>query len=176
MMSVRGGWTGDARAKLQASSGPGRARLDYGGFSADDLLVTSRALRRKVKPIQSHETYPVLKALLVCGAGGALFSALRAPLPWMIGPLLVMAFGKFLGADLASPGPGDGQLIIGCALGLYFTPVVGHEVVAHWYLIAAAVSRAACVCKRMVLTRSAGSMGRRRFRQRSGGRGDDYPG
>jgi len=82
----------------------------------------------------------VLKALVICGAGGVLFSALRAPLPWMLGPLLAMAFGKFLGADLASPkgGRATGQLIIGCALGLYFTPVVGHEVVVHWYLLIAA--------------------------------------
>src|SRR2546427_8757305 len=65
----------------------------------------------------------VLKALVICAAGGVLFSALRAPLPWMLGPLLAMAFGKFLGADLASPkgGRATGQLIIGCALGLYFT-------------------------------------------------------
>src|SRR5438445_12266058 len=79
----------------------------------------------------------VSKALLICGAGGVLFSALRAPLPWMLGPLLAMAFGKFLGADLASPkgGRATGQLIIGCALGLYFTPVVVQEVVVHWYLL-----------------------------------------
>src|SRR5258705_951751 len=84
--------------------------------------------------------HPVLKALVICGAGGALFSAAHAPLPWILGPLLAMALGKFLGADLASPkgGRATGQLIIGCALGLYFTPVVGHEVVAHWYLLIAA--------------------------------------
>ena len=84
--------------------------------------------------------HPVLKALVICGAGGALFSAVGAPLPWMLGPLLAMALGKFLGADLAWPkgGRATGQLIIGCALGLYFTPVVGHEVVAHWYLLIAA--------------------------------------
>jgi membrane AbrB-like protein len=82
----------------------------------------------------------VLKALVICGAGGAFFSAVRAPLPWMLGPLLAMAFGKFLGADLASPmgGRATGQLIIGCALGLYFTPVVAGEVAAHWYLLIAA--------------------------------------
>src|SRR5207245_11261135 len=92
-------------------------------------------------PIQSWmKPHPVLKALVICAAGGALFSAVRAPLPWMLGPLLVMAFGKFLGADLASPkgSRATGQLIIGCALGLYFTPVVGHEVVVHWYLLIAA--------------------------------------
>ena len=47
--------------------------------------------------------YPVLKALAICGVGGVLFSALRAPLPWMIGPLLAMALGKFLGAEVAAP-------------------------------------------------------------------------
>src|SRR6195256_5037637 len=84
--------------------------------------------------------HPVLKALVICGAGGALFSAVGAPLPWMLGSLLAMALGKFLGADLASPtgGRAIGQVIIGCALGLYFTPVVALEVAAHWYLLIAA--------------------------------------
>ncbi len=80
--------------------------------------------------------YPVLKALVICGAGGALLSALRAPLPWMIGPLLAMALGKFLGAAVAAPrgGRAAGQLVIACALGLYFTPAIAGEVAAHWYL------------------------------------------
>src|SRR2546427_10704839 len=102
----------------------------------------------------------VLKALVICAAGGALFSALRAPLPWMLGPLLAMAFGKFLGADRASPkgGRATGQLIIGCALGLYFTPVVGHEVVVHWYLLIAAAVFALLLAyaSGWVLTRSTG--------------------
>src|SRR6266700_1283728 len=53
-----------------------------------------------------------------------------------------MACGKFFGARLASPkgGRAAGQLVIGSALGLYFTPVVAGEVAAHWpLLIAAAV-------------------------------------
>jgi membrane AbrB-like protein len=84
--------------------------------------------------------YPVFSALLICGASGAVFSVLRAPLPWLIGPLLAMACGKFFGARLASPkgGRAAGQLVIGCALGLYFTPVVAREVAAHWYLLIAA--------------------------------------
>src|SRR3979490_2612744 len=84
--------------------------------------------------------YPVLKALAICGVGGALFSALRAPLPWMIGPLLAMALGKFLGAEIAAPrgSRAAGQLVIACALGLYFTPAIAGEVAAHWYLLVAA--------------------------------------
>lgn len=84
--------------------------------------------------------YPVFSALLICGASGAVFSVLRAPLPWLTGPLLAMACGKFVGARLVSPkgGRAAGQLVIGCALGLYFTPVVAGEVGAHWHLLFAA--------------------------------------
>jgi membrane AbrB-like protein len=83
---------------------------------------------------------PALKALVICGASGALFSAAHAPLPWMIGPLLAMALCKVLGASVASPrgGRAAGQLAIACALGLYFTPAVGGEIVTHWYLLVAA--------------------------------------
>ncbi len=83
---------------------------------------------------------PAVNALILCCASGALFSYLRVPLPWMIGPLLAMACGKFAGASLDSPraGRASGQIVIGCALGLYFTPVVVGEVGAHWYLLIAA--------------------------------------
>lgn len=83
---------------------------------------------------------PVLGAMAMCGVSGALFSAAHAPLPWMIGPLLAMALGKFLGARVAAPrgGRAAGQLIIACALGLYFTPAIASEVAAHWYLLIAA--------------------------------------
>src|SRR5438876_10814770 len=94
-----------------------------------------------MKVIQSRvKLYPVLTALVICGAGGALFSAVRAPLPWMLGPLLAMALGKFVGAEVVAPteGRAAGQLIIACALGLYFTPVVADQVAAHWYLLIAA--------------------------------------
>src|SRR5262249_3034185 len=87
---------------------------------------------------------PVLVALGICAGSGLLLAALHAPLPWMIGPLLAMALFKFLGADVAAPpgGRAAGQLAIACALGLYFTPVVAAEVVAHWYLLLAAAGLA----------------------------------
>ncbi len=89
-------------------------------------------------------TLPVVGALAICAASGALFKALHAPLPWMIGPLLAVAAGKFLGARLAAPvgGRAAGQLVIACALGLYFTPTVAGEVAAHWYLLIAAAALA----------------------------------
>ena len=79
---------------------------------------------------------PVL-ALTLCAAGGALFAWLRTPLPWMIGPLLVMAVCNFSGARLRSvPGGRQvGQLVIGTALGLYFTPVVARQVASSWPLL-----------------------------------------
>jgi membrane AbrB-like protein len=91
-----------------------------------------------VKP----ETSAPLKALAACIAGGALCAWIGTPLPWMVGPLFAMALFKVAGADLSSPrfGRESGQLIIGAALGLYFTPNVAREVLANWHvLIAAAV-------------------------------------
>ena len=87
---------------------------------------------------------PRLAALAVCAASGALLAALHAPLPWMIGPLLAMAICKLLGANVSAPpgGRAAGQLAIACALGLYFSPVVAAEVVAHWYLLLAAAALA----------------------------------
>lgn len=79
---------------------------------------------------------PVL-ALGLCTAAGALFAWLKTPLPWMIGPLLAMAASNFAGARLRSmPGSRQlGQLIIGTALGLYFTPVVAEQVASYWPLL-----------------------------------------
>ena len=69
----------------------------------------------------------------------------------MIGPLLAMAAFNFGGARLRAP-PGArpvGQVIIGTALGLYFTPAVAWQVISHWHLLflAAALAIAiACAC------------------------------
>lgn len=69
----------------------------------------------------------------------------------MIGPLLVMAALNFGGARLRAP-PGArpaGQVIIGTALGLYFTPVVAQQVLSYWHLLLLAAALAiviACAC------------------------------
>jgi membrane AbrB-like protein len=83
-----------------------------------------------------------LKALAVCFIGGAICQFLKTPLPWMIGPLLAMATLKFSGLRLCAPKGGRelGQLVIGTALGLYFTPQVAQQVLGTWpVLIAAAL-------------------------------------
>jgi len=89
-----------------------------------------------VRPARDSWANPAL-ALCLCAAGGAAFAWLRLPLPWMIGPLVVMAAGNFAGAGLRAPRGGreSGQIVIGTALGLYFTPVVAREVVSYWPLL-----------------------------------------
>ena len=79
---------------------------------------------------------PVL-ALLLCGTAGALFAWLALPLPWMLGPLTAMALCNFAGTALRAPrGAREaGQIIIGTALGLYFTPAVAREVISYWDLL-----------------------------------------
>lgn len=58
---------------------------------------------------------------------------IRTPLPWMIGSLVAMALFNFAGARLTAPplGRETGQLLISVTLGLYFTPSVAREVMAH---------------------------------------------
>jgi hypothetical protein len=86
---------------------------------------------------------PVL-ALALCAAAGAAFARLHLPLPWMIGPLLAMAACNFGGARLRAPmgGRALGQLVIGTALGLYFTPAVGRVLAGHWAVLALAAAAA----------------------------------
>lgn len=106
-------------------------------------------------------------ALLLCTGAGALFALLRLPLPWMLGPLLAMAACNFAGARLrAAPGGrAVGQVIIGTALGLYFTPSVGREVIAHWPILAVAAALAVLlgVVGGLMLQRTAGVDGTTAF-------------
>jgi membrane AbrB-like protein len=86
-----------------------------------------------VKPARDSWINPAL-ALVLCASAGALFFWLHIPLPWMLGPLVAMAASNFAGGDLRAPKGGRefGQVVIGTALGLYFTPVVAKEVAAYW--------------------------------------------
>ncbi|CAM8622967.1 AbrB Putative ammonia monooxygenase [Burkholderiales bacterium] len=59
-------------------------------------------------------------------AGGALFHWLETPLPWLLGSLAAVSLLSLLGRVSRLPlwGLTLGQISIGAALGLYFTPVV----------------------------------------------------
>lgn len=112
-----------------------------------------------MRPARDSWVNPAL-ALALCALAGAAFAWLRIPLPWMTGPLLAMAACNFAGAELRSP-PGAralGQIVIGTALGLYFTPVVGLEVTRHWWLLllAALVAIFLGVLGGWVLSRASG--------------------
>lgn len=94
-----------------------------------------------MRPARETFLNPLL-SLVLCALAGALCARLQLPLPWMIGPMLVMAACNFGGLRLRAPKPARtlGQVIIGTALGLYFTPAVAREVAALWpVLLSAAV-------------------------------------
>ncbi len=71
-------------------------------------------------------------ALALGVAAGWLAQWLHVPLPWMVGPMVAMALARIRRVPLREPPGGRqaGQLVIGVALGLYFTPAVGREVLA----------------------------------------------
>lgn len=84
----------------------------------------------------------VLLTLLVALAVAELCVWLHTPIPWMIGPLLATSLVSVFGVPTASwiPARNTGQWIIGCALGLYFTPSVGALVVGLWWAIALGIA------------------------------------
>ena len=92
-----------------------------------------------MKPARDSWLNPAL-ALLLCAVAGAAFARLHVPLPWLLGPLVTMAICNFAGTELrAVRGAREtGQIAIGIALGLYFTPEVGKFVLSHWLLLLAA--------------------------------------
>ncbi|WP_159999997.1 AbrB family transcriptional regulator [Roseomonas sp. 18066] len=70
-----------------------------------------------------------LLCLALSGLGGALFFTLGTPLPWLLGGMLFVAIGQLAGLKLAAwrPARNLGMLVIGAALGLFFTPeAAGH--------------------------------------------------
>lgn len=82
-------------------------------------------------------------ATLLLGLAAALLCVwLRTPLPWMIGPLLATSVVSVLGAPTRGWPPlrNAAQWVIGCALGLYFTPQVTALVGSLWWAILLAIA------------------------------------
>jgi membrane AbrB-like protein len=92
-----------------------------------------------VKPARDSWLNPAL-GLSLCALIGTTFAWLHIPLPWLLGPLVGMAVCNFAGAELRSlRGAREiGQIAIGIALGLYFSPEVGRYVLSYWFLLLAA--------------------------------------
>ncbi len=69
---------------------------------------------------------PMLRALAVGIPAGFLFDYLHTPIPWMIGPMIAVAALNLMGVRMYSPPYARqmGQVILGSAVSLYFTPPV----------------------------------------------------
>jgi membrane AbrB-like protein len=76
------------------------------------------------------------------GAGGALFAALHLPLPWLIGSLLAVAAARLSGvpAEASRHARNYGFIVVGVALGLYFTPATAALMLANLPLLLVAAS------------------------------------
>ncbi|HEX9443485.1 MAG TPA: AbrB family transcriptional regulator [Candidatus Binatia bacterium] len=82
----------------------------------------------------------ILTALAVGVPAGYLFHLLHTPIPWMIGPMIGVAALNLMGVAMRSPPYARqmGQVILGSAVGLYFTPSVVGELAANFPAILAA--------------------------------------
>jgi len=86
----------------------------------------------------------ILKALAIAIPAGYLFDLLGTPIPWMVGPMIAVATLNLMGVRMHSPpfARQMGQVILGSAVGLYFTPPVVTELAANFVAIVVATASA----------------------------------
>ena len=128
----------------------------------DPVTFDSSAVRaEQAMPAMSSKTLtPYLTGLLLSICGGALFSALHIPLPWMLGPLLVTGIAGVFEVPVKAVAGGRqlGQLFIGCILGQYFSPDISWQMLSQWrmMLATALVALTAGIAGGTLLARIAG--------------------
>ena len=109
----------------------------------------------------------ILKALAVGVPAGYLFDLLGTPIPWMIGPMLAVATLNLMGVRVHSPPYARqmGQVILGSAVSVYFTPTVVAALAANLPAIAAATVSAFFVggLGALTLSRASGLEGKSTF-------------
>jgi membrane AbrB-like protein len=109
----------------------------------------------------------ILKALAVGIPAGYLFDLLGTPIPWMIGPMIAVATLNLMGVRMHSPpyARQTGQVILGSAVSLYFTPTVVAALAANLPAIAAATVSAFFVggLGALTLSRASGLEGKSTF-------------
>ncbi len=110
----------------------------------------------------------ILKGLAVGIPAGYVFDLLDTPIPWMIGPMVaVAACNLLLGTKLLSVPYGRqmGQVILGSAVSLYFTPAVLAMLLAHIGAIAASTVSAFVIggLGALLLSRMSGVDGKSTF-------------
>lgn len=94
---------------------------------------TLAGLRRRAAELRQR-TPAILTALVVGIPAGYFCDWLNLPIPWMIGPMVVVAALNLLGVAMDSPPYARqmGQVLLGSALSLYFTPPVVTALAANW--------------------------------------------
>jgi membrane AbrB-like protein len=82
----------------------------------------------------------LLPCYLLAAAGGGLFFWLHTPLPWLLGALVFVAAGRLSGLPVRASQRlrNAGLLVVGCALGLFFTPVAAAHIASHALLVVGA--------------------------------------
>lgn len=84
---------------------------------------------------------PIATALVLSLCGGLFFKLLHMPLPWMLGPMFTVGAAGVGGVTVGAirGGRQAGQVVIGCALGLYFSAEVTRHLLNYGgYIVAAA--------------------------------------
>jgi uncharacterized protein len=117
---------------------------------------------------QLRERFPaILKALGVGIPAGYLFHKLDTPIPWMIGPMIVVAALNLKGVQMHSPPYARqmGQVILGSAVSLYFTPTVVAALAANFSAIVVASASAFLIggLGALILSRVSGVDGKSTF-------------
>src|SRR4029434_6587568 len=109
----------------------------------------------------------MVRALVVGIPAGFLFDYLHTPIPWMIGPMIGVATLNLLGVKMHSPPYARqmGQVILGSAVSLYFTPIVVRALAANLPAIVAATVAVFLVAGlgALILSRASGVDGKSTF-------------
>lgn len=118
--------------------------------------------------INLRERLPgILRALAIGIPAGYLFHLLQTPIPWMIGPMIAVAVLNLAGVRMHSPPLARqmGQVILGSAVSLYFTPPVVAALAANLPAILAATVAVFLVgaLGALTLSRASGVDGRSTF-------------
>jgi membrane AbrB-like protein len=128
---------------------------------------------KNVKAVTSEFTHlrerlpELFKALAVGISAGYLFDLLGTPIPWMIGPMIAIAALNLMGVRMHPPPYARqmGQVILGSAVSLYFTPAVVAELAANLLAIVAATAAVFLVggLGALTLSRASGVEGKSTF-------------
>ena len=109
----------------------------------------------------------IIKAVSLGVPAGYLFHRLHLPIPWMIGPMIAVATFNLIGVRMHSPPYARqmGQVILGSAVSLYFTPTVVTALAGNLPAIVAATLAVFLVAAlgALILSRASGVDGKSTF-------------